>query len=515
MAADHILAIDQGTTSSRAILFDRSGQAIATAQRELEQHFPADGWVEHDAQRIWDDVVHVCREAIALAGTKAGVKPGDIATIGITNQRETTVVWDRTTGKPVHRAIVWQDRRTAPICRRLVEDGLEEAVRQRTGLVVDAYFSATKIAWILDNVEGVRERAERGELAFGTIDSFLLWKLTGGRVHATDASNAARTMIFDIARQAWDDELLSALRIPRSMLPEVRDNACAFGTSEPELFGAAISINGMAGDQQAATVGQACFHAGMLKSTYGTGCFALLNTGERLVPSRNRLLSTVAYRLGGRTTYAIEGSIFVAGAAVQWIRDGLKAVAHASETEALARSVADAGGVYLVPAFTGLGAPWWDPDARGAILGLTRDSSLAHIVRATLESVGYQTADLIRAMSDDVDAAGAGSLPATLRVDGGMVANDWVCQSLSDILGMPVDRPEVIETTALGAAYLAGLDVGLYSGLDDIASAWRLQQRFEPAMDETTRRKRLDGWADAVNRVRTTGGQGASSAIGG
>ncbi|MCB2010363.1 MAG: glycerol kinase GlpK [Geminicoccaceae bacterium] len=506
MASSCILAIDQGTTSSRAILFDRSGAAVASAQRELEQHYPADGWVEHDPDVIWNDVVQVCREAIAHAGETAGIVVGDIATIGITNQRETAVVWDRSTGRPVHRAIVWQDRRTAPLCRRLVADGLETAIRERTGLVVDAYFSATKIAWILDNVEGVRARAERGELAFGTIDSFLLWKLTGGRVHATDASNAARTMIFDIARQDWDDELLAALRIPRAMLPVVCDNACTFGECDPELFGAPLSINGMAGDQQAATVGQACFQPGMLKSTYGTGCFALLNTGGHLVPSRNRLLSTIAYRIGGRTTYAIEGSIFVAGAAVQWIRDGLKAVRHASETEALARSVEDSHGVYLVPAFTGLGAPWWDPDARGAIFGLTRDSSLAHIVHATLESVGYQTADLIRAMSDDVDGAGAGGLPATLRVDGGMVANDWVCQSLADILGMPVDRPEVIETTALGAAYLAGLDVGLFTGLDDISDAWRLQHRFEPVMDVATRKRKLDGWAAAVNRVRTGNG---------
>ncbi|MCB1970102.1 MAG: glycerol kinase GlpK [Geminicoccaceae bacterium] len=503
MVSNYVLAIDQGTTSSRAIIFDRTGTAVATAQRELQQYYPADGWVEHDPEQIWNDVVLVCRDALDKAGQAAGLTPADIASIGITNQRETTVVWDRDTGIPVYRAIVWQDRRTAPVCRKLVEEGYVETVRERTGLVVDAYFSATKVAWILDNVDGARARAERGELAFGTIDCFLLWRLTGGREHATDATNAARTMIFDISRHKWDDDLLRALNIPRSMLPEVRDNSCAFGTTDAALFGAPMSINGMAGDQQAATVGQACFKPGMLKSTYGTGCFALLNTGDRLVASRNRLLSTIAYRLDGKTTYAIEGSIFVAGAAVQWIRDGLKVVNQAHETEAIARSVESSAGVYVVPAFTGLGAPWWDPDARGAILGLTRDSSLEHIVRATLESVSYQTADLIDAMSDDVEAADAGSLPATLRVDGGMVANDWVCQSLADILATPVDRPQVIETTVLGAAYLAGLDVGLYSGLDAIAAAWRLERRFEPILDDSVRRERLAGWAEAVSRVRS------------
>ena len=501
MARNFVLAIDQGTTSSRAIVFDDQARPMASAQRELQQFFPDDGWVEHDPEHIWTDTLAVCREAIA----GAGVEPADITAIGITNQRETAIVWERSSGRPVHKAIVWQDRRTAPICRRLVADGMSEHVRERTGLVVDAYFSATKIAWILDNVEGARARAERGELAFGTVDCFLLWRLTGGRVHATDASNAARTMLFDISRQQWDDDLLRALAIPRSMLPEVVDNSGEMGVSEADLLGAAIPITGMAGDQQAATVGQACFAPGMLKSTYGTGCFALLNTGDRLVPSRNRLLSTIAYRLGGKTTYALEGSIFVAGAAIQWVRDGLRAIRDAAESEAIARSVESTGGVYLVPAFTGLGAPYWDPDARGAVLGLTRDSSLEHIVRAALESVCYQTADLIRAMSDDVEAAGAGSLPETLRVDGGMVANDWVCQCLADILGTPVDRPQVIETTALGAAYLAGHGVGLFGDLDTIAAGWHRERRFRPEMDDELRSKRLAGWEDAVSRVRTRG----------
>jgi glycerol kinase len=500
MPADLILALDQGTTSSRAILFDPSGRPVASAGRELQQFYPEDGWVEHDPEHIWSDTITAARAAIAKSGRSAI----QIAAIGITNQRETAIVWDRATGQPIHNAIVWQDRRTAPFCRELVAEGLEAHVKETTGLLIDAYFSATKIKWMLDNVAGARERAERGELACGTVDSFLLWRLTGGKVHATDASNACRTMLFDITRHDWDDRLLERLGIPRSMLPEVKDNSGHFGDTDPAILGASIAITGMAGDQQAATFGQACFQPGMLKSTYGTGCFALLNTGERLVPSENRLLSTIAYRLDGRTTYAIEGSIFIAGAAIQWVRDGLRAITHAGESEALAAMLPDSGGIYFVPAFTGLGAPYWDPDARGAILGITRDSTSAHIVRAALESVCYQTADLLTAMRQDIAAAGAGVLPDTLRVDGGMVANDWVCQYLADILDCPVERPAVIETTALGAAYLAGLAVGIHPSMQAIADSWREDGRFVPKLDRDTRKARLAGWADAVSRVRTT-----------
>ncbi len=499
MPADLILALDQGTTSSRAILFDPRGHPVATAQRELQQFYPRDGWVEHDPEHIWSDTIGAARAAIEQSGHPASA----IAAIGITNQRETAIVWDRSTGRPIHNAIVWQDRRTAPFCRELVAEGLEAHVKETTGLLIDAYFSATKIKWLLDNVPGARARAERGELACGTVDSFLLWRLTGGKVHATDASNACRTMLFDITRQDWDDRLLKRLGIPRSMLPEVKDNSGHFGETDPAILGASIAITGMAGDQQAATFGQACFQPGMLKSTYGTGCFALLNTGERLVPSANRLLSTIAYRLDGRTTYAIEGSIFIAGAAVQWVRDGLRAITNAGESEALASTLPDTGGLYLVPAFTGLGAPYWDPDARGAILGITRDSTSAHIVRAALESVCYQTADLLTAMRQDIEAASAGVLPDTLRVDGGMVANNWVCQYLADILDCPVERPAVIETTALGAAYLAGLAVGIHPSMQAISDSWRADARFEPKLDQATRKARLDGWADAVSRVRT------------
>jgi glycerol kinase len=498
MTRQYVLAIDQGTTSSRAIVFDREGRSIGTGQKELRQYFPKDGWVEHDPEDIWRDTLAVCRQAIAAAGLAAG----DIAAIGITNQRETAVLWERDTGSPVHNAIVWQDRRTADLCRKLVADGLEERVRARTGLVVDAYFSATKLAWMLDHVPGARSAAEHGALAFGTVDSFLLWRLTGGRVHATDATNASRTMLFDITTQAWDEELLRALRIPHAVQPEVRDCSGEFGTTEPGLFGAPIPILGIAGDQQAATIGQACFAPGMSKSTYGTGCFMLVNTGERFVPSRNRLLTTVAYRLGGRTTYAIEGSIFVAGAAVQWLRDGLGIIRDAAESETLARDLHSTEGVYLVPAFTGLGAPHWDPDARGAILGLTRDSGVAHLVRAALEAVGYQTADLAEAMAADMADASLDAGLATLRVDGGMVVNDWLCQFLADILARPVERPAVVETTALGAAYLAGLAAGVHDSLEGVAQAWRLGRRFEPAMAAEDRQRLLDGWRRAVQRVR-------------
>ncbi|NIA70781.1 glycerol kinase GlpK [Pelagibius litoralis] len=490
-----ILAIDQGTTSTRAILFSAEGQRLGLAQKELPQHFPQSGWVEHDVEDIWRDTLAVCKDAVADAGKTMG----DVAVIGITNQRETTVIWDRATGEAIHKAIVWQDRRTSEFCQDLRATGAEALVRERTGLLLDPYFSGTKISWLLDKVPGARERAERGELAFGTIDCFLLWRLTGGRVHATDATNAARTLIFDIKRQVWDKELLELLRIPESLLPEVRDSDAEFGTTETALLGAALPVGGIAGDQQAATVGQACFEAGMMKSTYGTGCFALFNTGSDLVYSQNRLLSTVAYRLGGKTTYALEGSIFVAGAAVQWLRDGLGVIGSAEETEALAKQADTGQRIYLVPAFTGLGAPYWDADARGAIFGLTRASGPAELARATLEAVCYQTRDLLEAMRAD----GASGLE-TLRVDGGMVANDWMLQMLADILGVAVERPQVAETTALGAAYLAGLNRGLFQNLEAVAAQWQCNARFEPQMAEADREERYSGWRDAVGRVSSS-----------
>ncbi len=489
-----ILAIDQGTTSSRAILFSGEGRRLGQAQKELPQHFPRSGWVEHDAEDIWRDTVEVMRGALADAGKSAE----DVAAIGITNQRETTVIWDRATGEAIHKAIVWQDRRTAEFCQGLRDQGAEEVVRQRTGLLLDPYFSGTKIAWLLDNVPGARERAERGELAFGTIDCFLLWRLTGGKVHATDATNAARTLIFDIQKQVWDPELLALLRIPDSLLPEVKDSDADFGETEPEILGRALPIGGIAGDQQAATVGQACFEKGMMKSTYGTGCFALFNTGDELVHSEHRLLSTIAYRLSGKTTYALEGSIFVAGAAVQWLRDGLGIIGAAPETEALAKQADTNQRVYLVPAFTGLGAPYWDAEARGAVFGLTRATGPAELARAALEAVCYQTRDLLEAMRAD----GATGL-AALRVDGGMVANDWMLQMLADILGVAVERPVVAETTALGAAYLAGLNQGLFADLDAVAAQWQSDALFEPKMDARERDARYAGWQDAVRRVRT------------
>lgn len=488
-----ILALDQGTTSSRAMVFDARGRPLAQAQRELAQHFPQPGWVEHDPEDIWRDTIKVARAALA----QGGFEPGRIAAIGITNQRETTVLWDRATGTPIHRAIVWQDRRGAPLCERLRDEGHEALVQERSGLLLDPYFSATKLAWLLDNVPGAREKARRGNLAFGTIDCFLLWRLTDGKVHATDATNAARTMLFNITRQDWDDDLLALFDIPAAVLPEVRDNDADFGTTPAGLFGVPIPIRGMAGDQQAATVGQACFDEGMTKSTYGTGCFALMNTGARAVPSKNRLLTTVAYRIGGQTTYALEGSIFVAGAAVQWLRDGLKIITSAAETEALARAADPAQKIYMVPAFTGLGAPYWDPHARGAVFGLTRASGPAEIARAALEAVCYQTRDLLRAMEAD----GALGLD-TLRVDGGMVANDWMLQTLADTLGVTVERPEVAETTALGAACLAGLRNGFFDGLDGIAATWRGAGRYEPGIDAAEREARYAGWLDAVARAR-------------
>ena len=486
-----LIAIDQGTTSTRSIVFDRQGQRLGSAQVELPQSYPQSGWVEHDAAQIWAHTVQSVRGALQDAGLQAV----DIAGIGITNQRETTVVWDRATGEPIHPAIVWQDRRTSEFCRK--HAGKSEWLAERTGLLLDPYFSATKIAWILDHVDGARARAEVGELAFGTIDCWLLYKLTGGRVHATDATNASRTLLFNLRSQDWDDELLKFFRVPAALLPDVKDCAADFGTTDPELFGAPIRIAGIAGDQQAATVGQACFEPGMIKSTYGTGCFAVLNLGTEFVRSRNRLLTTTAYRLNGETTYALEGSIFIAGAAVQWLRDALQLIGHAGDTEALARSLDDNGGVYLVPAFTGLGAPYWDPDARGAVIGLTRDAGIAHFARAALESVAYQTRDLMIAMADDA------LQPMEVRVDGGMVVNDWVVQGLADILQIPALRPQVVETTALGAAYLAGLQVGVYDSLEDISALWQTERRFEPQMPAQRATELYQGWQAAVARVRS------------
>ena len=492
VAADHILAIDQGTTSSRAILFDASAKPVATAQRELTQQYPRPGWVEHDPEEIWQSVVVTAREAIAVSGIAAE----RLAGIGITNQRETVVVWDRSTDVPIHGAIVWQDRRTAEGCEALKARGAETMVRERTGLLLDPYFSATKVAWILDNVAGARTRAERGQLALGTIDSFLLWRLTGGAVHATDVTNASRTLLYDIRRNCWDPELCALLRVPEAMLPEVRDNDAHFGATAPDLFGRPIKIAGMAGDQQSALFGQSCFEPGMVKSTYGTGCFMLLNTGAEPVMSAHRLLTTPAYRLGGRTSYALEGSIFIAGAAVKWLRDGLGVIADAAETHGLATQVPDSHGVYLVPAFVGLGAPHWDADARGAIHGLTLGASAAHLARAALEAVAYQTLDLVEAMSAD----GAGA-PAAMRVDGGMAANSWLCQFLADILQIPVQRPRNVEATAVGAAYLAGLGSGLWSGLTNLPDSCAGADRFTPKMGRRQRDGLVDGWRDAVRRT--------------
>lgn len=490
---DFLLAIDQGTTSSRAIVFNRKGRSCGVGQQEFSQHYPDDGWVEHDPEEIWATTLASCQAAIA----KADLTAQQIAAIGITNQRETTVVWERATGKPIYNAIVWQDRRTAAQCQAYKAQGVEEMVTQRTGLLLDPYFSGTKLAWILDNIAGVRARAEAGELAFGTIDTFLLWRLTGGKVHATDPSNACRTLLFNIHSNQWDDELLSLFNIPAALLPEVRDSADDFGETAAELLGSSVAIRSLIGDQQAATVGQACFQPGMVKSTYGTGCFVMLNTGDKALKSTNRLLSTVAYRINGKTTYALEGSIFIAGAAVQWLRDGLKLISDARETQALAESVASSNGVYMVPAFTGLGAPYWDPEARGALLGMTRDTGIAHIVRATLESVCYQTRDLLEAMRAD------GAEFGTLRVDGGMVDNDWVVQRLSDMCGQTCERPQVTETTALGAAYLAGIAIGVYASLDEVAELWESEQIFESTMSAVDRERRYRGWKNAVARVRT------------
>ncbi|QDC09994.1 glycerol kinase GlpK [Oceanicola sp. D3] len=488
----YILAIDQGTTSSRAILFDEALKPAATAQEEFTQHFPASGWVEHEAADLWTTTAATCRAAIE----KAGASSGDIAAIGITNQRETTVVWDRATGKAIHNAIVWQDRRTADFCRDLKEKGHEEAVTEATGLLLDPYFSGTKLRWILDSVEGARAKAEAGELAFGTVDSWIIWHLTGGTSHVTDATNAARTMLYDIRRGAWSEDMCTLLDIPMSMLPEVKDSAADFGMTRPDLFGGReIPILGVAGDQQAATVGQACFEPGMMKSTYGTGCFALLNTGSEPVKSENRLLTTIAYQLDGKPTYALEGSIFVAGAVVQWLRDGLKLIREAGETQPLAETADTGQGVVMVPAFTGLGAPYWDADCRGAVFGLTRNTGPAEFARAALESVGYQTRDLLEAMKADWSS---GSETA-LRVDGGMSASDWAMQFLSDIIGAPVDRPKVLETTAMGAAWLAGQRAGVYPDKAGFAETWALDRSFSPKMDDAAREEKYARWKRAVN----------------
>ena len=485
-----ILAIDQGTTSSRAIIHDAGLRPVAKAQREFTQHYPASGWVEHDPADLWQSVLDTARAAMDQAAP--------VQAIGITNQRETLVVWDRDTGEPVHRAIVWQDRRTADTCARLRADGMEPMVTGRTGLLLDPYFSATKLAWILDNIPGTRERAEAGKLAMGTVDCFVIWHLTGGKVHATDATNAARTMLYDIHRGAWDADLCALFNVPMQMLPDVRDCNGDFGATDPALFGRAIPILGVAGDQQAATIGQACFEPGMMKATYGTGCFALLNTGARLVPSHNRLLTTLAYQLDGQVTYALEGSIFIAGAVVQWLRDGLKIIEAAPQTQALAESADPAQEVILVPAFTGLGAPWWKPEVRGAVYGLARNSGPAELARAALESVGFQTRDLSEAMRDDWARSGAQAALGTLRVDGGMSASAYAMQFLADILGAPVDRPAGVETSALGAAWLAGSHAGLCANQRDFAASWAVERRFEPAMAEGLRAKRYNAWTRAV-----------------
>jgi len=488
--------MDQGTTSTRAIVFDGALAPVAVAQQEFTQIYPAPGWVEHDPEEIWTTSVATVRAAMA----KASVAAKDVAAIGITNQRETTLLWDRASGKPIHNAIVWQDRRTADRCAELRRERHEALITDKTGLLLDPYFSATKIAWMLDHADA-RAAAAAGRLAFGTVDTFLLWRLTGGRVHATDATNAARTLLLDIRHGAWDPALAALFGVPAALLPQVRDCSGDFGTTEPALFGGPIRILGVAGDQQAATIGQGCFRPGMIKSTYGTGCFALLNTGEEAVRSRNRLLSTIAYQLDGRRTYALEGAIFVAGAAVQWLRDGLELIKAAGETAALAQAADPAEQVYLVPAFVGLGAPHWDAQARGALFGLTRKSGPAEIARAALEAVGYQTRDLLEAMRADWPAASGAD--TVLRVDGGMTVNEWLMQFLADILAAPVDRPVVMETTALGAAYLAGRAAGICPDLDGFGSLWKLDRRFEPRMAEPAREQKFAGWRDAVRRTLT------------
>mgnify|MGYP001024479140 FL=1 len=494
MSDEFILSIDQGTTSSRALAFARNGQVRGVGQSEFRQIFPADGWVEHDAMEIWQTTLQVCRQVLDENGVE------NCAGIGITNQRETVVLWDRATGQPLANAIVWQDRRTADFCDDLKSQGHEAMVTAKTGLLLDPYFSASKLAWLLDHIDGARARAEAGTLAFGTIDSWLVWNLTNGQAHVTDASNAARTSLFNIHDNQWDDALLALFNIPASLLPEVRDNAADFGHSEASVLGASLPICGMAGDQQAATIGQACFETGMIKSTYGTGCFVLANTGTRAVASQNRLLTTIGYRFNGQTHYALEGSIFMAGAIIQWLRDGLQIIEKATQTQALAEQARADSQVVMVPAFTGLGAPHWAPNARAAIFNMTRDTGRAEIVRAALEAVSLQTADLMQAIGDDMAVAGL-DVPPHLRVDGGMVANDWLCQNLADMCNCPIDRPEITETTALGAAMLAMLQLGWFANLQELAANWALQSQFEPTMDEAQRGAKKRNWQLAINRV--------------
>lgn len=487
----YILAIDQGTTSTRAIVFDGTLSVVSDAQEEFAQHFPQSGWVEHDPEDLWTTTLATCRGAIE----RAGIKASQLAGIGITNQRETVIVWDRKTGEPIHNAIVWQDRRTAAMCSDLRAAGHEPMITERTGLLLDPYFSGTKLKWILDHVEGARDRAARGELLFGTVDCFLIWRLTGGASHATDATNAARTMLYDIRKGRWSQTICDVFDIPMQMLPEVKDCAADFGMTEADLFGVSIPIHGVAGDQQAATVGQACFEPGMLKSTYGTGCFALLNTGDTPVMSKNRLLTTIAYQLDGKPTYALEGSIFVAGAVVQWLRDGLQIISDAAETQALAEQADPHQNVVLVPAFVGLGAPYWNPECRGAVFGLTRGSGPAEMAKAALESVGFQTRDLLEAMAADWQKDG---VQPTLRVDGGMSASDWAMQFLSDIIAAPVDRPKIHETTALGVAWLAGMHAGVYPEQDEFAATWARETQFKPQMDDAQRNAKYAVWQKAV-----------------
>jgi glycerol kinase len=492
----YLLALDQGTSSSRSIVFDARGQLVALAQQELTQIYPQPGWVEHDPMEIWRTQLVTAREALA----KAGIAASDVRAVGITNQRETTVVWNRKTGLPIHHAIVWQDRRAEPTCAALRERGLAGTIQAKTGLLVDAYFSGTKLKWILDHVPNARQQAEHGELAFGTVDSWLMWQLTGGAVHATDVSNASRTMLFNVHTNQWDTELLQALDIPANMLPAVQPSSAMFGDIQPQWLGHAIPIGGVAGDQQSALFGQACFTAGMVKNTYGTGCFMLMHTGDKFQSSANGLITTSAAQTSTRAEFAIEGSVFVGGAVVQWLRDGLHAIAHSGEVQALAQSVPDSGGVMVVPAFTGLGAPYWKPDARGSITGLTRGSTVAHIARAALESIAYQSAALLLAMGRDAAAAGAAAV-TELRVDGGACVNDLLMQFQADLLGIPVVRPAITETTALGAAYLAGLSTGVYSSTQELSALWRAQHRFEPSLDTARAQERMAHWEHAVRQT--------------
>lgn len=488
-----LMSIDQGTTSSRAILFDLTGKIVASSQQEFEQIFPQDGWVEHDPEEIWQTTLASCHKAMA----KAEASAADIISIGITNQRETTIIWDRKTGQPIYNAIVWQDRRTTDVCQTLETQGHGQQIKDKTGLLLDPYFSASKISWILDQVPSARARAAAGELAFGTVDCFLLWRLTGGQEHATDATNASRTSIFDIHKQVWDSELLALFNVPEQVLPEVKDCAADYGQTSAELFGQPIAIGGIAGDQQSALIGQACFKPGMAKSTYGTGCFMVMNTGTQPLSSQHKLLTTVAYRLNGETNYAIEGSIFMAGATIQWIRDGIQLISDAKESQQLAEQTSADNSVYMVPAFTGLGAPYWDPNARGAIFGLTRDTGIKEIVTAGLQAVCYQTRDLLEAMAQD------GIKPESLRVDGGMVVNNWLSQCLADTVGLSIKRPKVTETTALGAAYLAGLTAGVFTSLNDLEQQWQCETEFTAQMQEQDRQRLYQGWQESVGRVRS------------